>query len=85
MRKLHVPNRAAVGAVIGLRFLDEMGDRVKEIKRGMRVRGLRPSPLRPVRAFELYCVQMCIRDRQESSSWTVPADRGDAADVPTGR
>ena len=24
MRKLHVPNRAAVGAVIGLRFLDEM-------------------------------------------------------------
>ena len=25
------------------------------------------------------------RLQQESSSWTVPADRGDAADVPTGR
>ena len=62
MRKLHVPNRAAVGAVIGLRFLDEMGGRVKEIKRGMRVRGLRPSPLRPVHAFELYfalCTSAC--------------------------
>ena len=61
MRKLHVPNRAAVGAVIGLRFLDEMGDRVKEIKRGMRVRGLRPSPLRPVRAFELYFVPLVYK------------------------
>ena len=67
MRKLHVPNRAAVGAVIGLRFLDEMGGRVKEIKRGMRVRGLRPSPLRPVHAFESLlrspCVQVPARER----------------------
>ena len=61
MRKLHVPNRAAVGAVIGLRFLDEMGGRVKEIKRGMRVRGLRPSPLRPVHAFELYFVPLVYK------------------------
>lgn len=61
MRKLRVPNRAAVGAVIGLRFLDEMGGRVKEIKRGMRVRGLRPSPLHPVRAFELYFVPLVYK------------------------
>lgn len=67
MRKLHVPNRAAVGAVIGLRFLDEMGGRVKEIKRGMRVRGLRPSPL-PSRArlralLRSPCVQVPARER----------------------
>lgn len=61
LRMVRVPNGVAVGTVIALRFFDEIADRVKEIKRGMRVRGLRPSLLHPVRAFELYFVPLVYK------------------------
>ena len=53
LKFLHIPNVFALSIVIGMKFISEMGLRLKEIKNGMKVRGLRLSPLHPVRSFEL--------------------------------
>lgn len=61
LRLLRIPNNITIGVIIGLRFLDEIASRMKEIKKGMSIRGLRPNFTHPLRAFELYFVPLVYK------------------------
>ena len=70
LKFLHIPNVFALSIVIGMKFISEMGLRLKEIKNGMKVRGLRLSPLHPVRSFELYFIPLIYKCLQVSETLT---------------
>lgn len=70
LKFLHIPNVFALSIVIGMKFISEMGLRIKEIKNGMKVRGLRLSPLHPVRSFELYFIPLIYKCLQVSETLT---------------
>ena len=60
-RKLHMPNTVSVAMIAALRFMDEIGLRLLEIRNGMKIRGFHASLLHPVRTFELYFVPLVYK------------------------
>lgn len=60
-RKLHMPNTVSVAMIAALRFMDEIGLRLYEIRNGMKIRGFHASLLHPVRTFELYFVPLVYK------------------------
>ena len=60
-RKLHMPNTVSVAMIAALRFMDEIGLRLHEIRNGMKIRGFHASLLHPVRTFELYFVPLVYK------------------------
>ena len=60
-RKLHIPNTVSVAMIAALRFMDEIGLRLHEIRNGMKIRGFHASLLHPVRTFELYFVPLVYK------------------------
>ena len=61
VRKLHMPNTVSVAMIAALRFMDEIGLRLHEIRNGMKIRGFHASLLHPVRTFELYFVPLVYK------------------------
>ena len=60
-RKFHIPNTVSVAMIAALRFMDEIGLRLHEIRNGMKIRGFHASLLHPVRTFELYFVPLVYK------------------------
>lgn len=60
-RMLHMPNTVSVAMIAALRFMDEIGLRLHEIRNGMKIRGFHASLLHPVRTFELYFVPLVYK------------------------
>ena len=60
-RKLHMPNTVSVAMIAALRFMDEIGLRLLEIRNGMKIRGFHASLLHPIRTFELYFVPLVYK------------------------
>ena len=58
LRKIGIPNNFNLSVATGLRFMGEMNIRLKEIRNGMKVRGLARSLLHPRRSFELYLIPL---------------------------
>jgi len=63
LRKIGIP-------ATGLRFMGEMNIRLKEIRNGMKVRGLRISLVHPVRSFELYLIPLMYKCLHVSETLT---------------
>ena len=61
LRKIGIPNNFNLSVATGLRFMGEMNIRLKEIRNGMKVRGLKISLLHPVRSFELYLIPLMYK------------------------
>ena len=61
LRKIGIPNDFNLSITTGLRFMSEMEIRIKEIRNGMKVRGLKISLLHPVRSFELYLIPLMYK------------------------
>lgn len=61
VRKLHMPNTVSVAMIAALRFMDEIGLRLHEIRNGMKIRGFHASLLHPIRTFELYFVPLVYK------------------------
>jgi len=56
-----MPNTVSVAMIAALRFMDEIGLRLHEIRNGMKIRGFHASLLHPVRTFELYFVPLVYK------------------------
>ena len=70
LRKVHFPQMVSIALVTALRYLGELESRIKEIRNGMRVRGLKISPLHPVRSFEFYLIPLIYKCLQVSETLT---------------
>ena len=70
LRAVKAPQSLSIGLVTALRFLDEMTARLKEIRNGMKVRGLRLSLLHPLRSFELYLIPLIYKCLHVSETLT---------------
>ena len=70
LRTVKVPQSLSIGLVTALRFLDEMTARLKEIRNGMKVRGLRLNLLHPLRSFELYLIPLIYKCLHVSETLT---------------
>lgn len=70
LRAVKAPQSISIGLVTALRFLDEMTARLKEIRNGMKVRGLRLSLLHPIRSFELYLIPLIYKCLHVSETLT---------------
>ena len=70
LRKLGIPNNFNLSVATGLRFMGEMNIRLKEIRNGMKVRGLKISLLHPVRSFELYLIPLMYKCLHVSETLT---------------
>lgn len=70
LRKIHFPNTISIALVTALRYLGELELRIKEIRQGMKVRGLRLSLLHPVRSFELYLIPLIYKCLHVSETLT---------------
>ena len=70
LRKIGIPNDFNLSITTGLRFMSEMEIRMKEIRNGMKVRGLRISLLHPVRSFELYLIPLMYKCLHVSETLT---------------
>lgn len=70
LRLLRVPNVFSLSIVTGLRFIAEMGERLKEIRNGMKIRGFRTSLFHPVQSFELYFVPLIYKCLHVSETLT---------------
>ena len=70
LRKIGIPNDFNLSIATGLRFMSEMEIRIKEIRNGMKVRGLRISLLHPVRSFELYLIPLMYKCLHVSETLT---------------
>lgn len=70
LRKIGIPNNFNLSVVTGLRFMGEMNIRLKEIRNGMKVRGLKISLLHPVRSFELYLIPLMYKCLHVSETLT---------------
>ena len=70
LRKIGIPNDFNLSIATGLRFMSEMEIRIKEIRNGMKVRGLKISLLHPVRSFELYLIPLMYKCLHVSETLT---------------
>ena len=70
LRKIGIPNDFNLSIATGLRFMGEMNIRLKEIRNGMKVRGLKISLLHPVRSFELYLIPLMYKCLHVSETLT---------------
>ena len=70
LRKIGIPNDFNLSITTGLRFMSEMEIRIKEIRNGMKVRGLRISLVHPVRSFELYLIPLMYKCLHVSETLT---------------
>ena len=70
LRKIGIPNDFNLSIATGLRFMSEMEIRMKEIRNGMKVRGLRISLVHPVRSFELYLIPLMYKCLHVSETLT---------------
>ena len=70
LRKIGIPNDFNLSIATGLRFMSEMEIRIKEIRNGMKVRGLRISLVHPVRSFELYLIPLMYKCLHVSETLT---------------
>ena len=70
LRKIGIPNNFNLSVATGLRFMSEMEIRIKEIRNGMKVRGLRISLVHPVRSFELYLIPLMYKCLHVSETLT---------------
>ena len=70
LRKIGIPNNFNLSVATGLRFMGEMEIRIKEIRNGMKVRGLRISLVHPVRSFELYLIPLMYKCLHVSETLT---------------
>lgn len=61
LRKMGIPNYFSISVAVGLRFMDEIKIRIKEIRNGMKVRGLKLSLLHPIHSFELYFIPLMYK------------------------
>lgn len=69
-RKLGLPDNFSIGFVIALRFLGEIKPRIREIRNGMKVRGLKLSLFHPVYSFELYFIPLVYKSLNVSETLT---------------
>ena len=70
LRKIGISNNFNLSVATGLRFMSEMEIRIKEIRNGMKVRGLKISLLHPVRSFELYLIPLMYKCLHVSETLT---------------
>ena len=70
LRKIGIPNNFNLSVATGLRFMGEMNIRLKEIRNGLKVRGLKISLLHPVRSFELYLIPLMYKCLHVSETLT---------------
>ena len=70
LRKIGISNDFNLSITTGLRFMSEMEIRIKEIRNGMKVRGLRISLVHPVRSFELYLIPLMYKCLHVSETLT---------------
>ena len=70
LRKIGIPNDFNLSIATGLRFMSEMEIRIKEIRNGMKVRGLKISLLHPIRSFELYLIPLMYKCLHVSETLT---------------
>ena len=70
LRKIGISNNFNLSVATGLRFMGEMNIRLKEIRNGMKVRGLKISLLHPVRSFELYLIPLMYKCLHVSETLT---------------
>ena len=70
LRKIGIPNDFNLSITTGLRLMSEMEIRIKEIRNGMKVRGLRISLVHPVRSFELYLIPLMYKCLHVSETLT---------------
>ena len=70
LRKIGISNNFNLSVATGLRFMGEMNIRLKEIRNGMKVRGLRISLVHPVRSFELYLIPLMYKCLHVSETLT---------------
>ena len=70
LRKIGITNNFNLSIATGLRFMSEMEIRIKEIRNGMKVRGLKISLLHPVRSFELYLIPLMYKCLHVSETLT---------------
>ena len=70
LRKIGIPNNFNLSVATGLRFMGEMNIRLKEIRNGMKVRGLAISLLHPIRSFELYLIPLMYKCLHVSETLT---------------
>ena len=70
LRKIGIPNNFNLSVATGLRFMGEMNIRLKEIRNGMKVRGLAISLLHPIRSFELYLIPLMYKCLHVSENLT---------------
>ncbi|MDO5714424.1 MAG: energy-coupling factor transporter transmembrane component T [Tissierellia bacterium] len=60
-RKVGLQDRICIGIAIFFRFLPEFRQRMKEIREGARLRGLKISLFHPLRSLELFLVPMMFK------------------------
>ena len=70
LRKIGIPNNFNLSVATGLRFMGEMNIRLKEIRNGMKVRGLAISLLHPIRSFEIYLIPLMYKCLHVSETLT---------------
>ena len=70
LRKIGISNNFNLSVATGLRFMSEMNIRLKEIRNGMKVRGLAISLLHPIRSFELYLIPLMYKCLHVSETLT---------------
>ena len=70
LRKIGISNNFNLSVATGLRFMGEMNIRLKEIRNGMKVRGLKISLLHPVCSFELYLIPLMYKCLHVSETLT---------------
>lgn len=70
LRKIGISNNFNLSVATGLRFMGEMNIRLKEIRNGMKVRGLAISLLHPIRSFEIYLIPLMYKCLHVSETLT---------------
>lgn len=70
LRYIKAPNIVSIALVTALRYLGELKLRIKELKNGMKIRGLKVSILHPVRSLELYLVPLIYKCLHVSETLT---------------
>lgn len=70
LKFLRIPENIKIALVTALRYLGEIDIRIKEIRNGMKIRGLKLSLLHPGRSFELYLVPLIYKCLDVSETLT---------------
>ncbi|MDO5695436.1 MAG: energy-coupling factor transporter transmembrane component T [Eubacteriales bacterium] len=60
-RKIRLPEKICIGIAVFFRYLPDFRQRMREIKQGAKLRGLRPSIRRPVHSMALFLVPMIYK------------------------